>query len=415
MLETWYKVDNVAKVFIATNTRRDPRVFRVSCTLNEMVDQAALDAALEKTVRQFKNFQVTLHRGLFWHYMESTDKMPKAEPETRPPCTEIYGNDNKNELLYRVSYYGPRINVEMFHALSDGNGGIVFLKTIVCYYLKERHPKELANVVPSYDASEAELAQDSFQKFYGKRKAPEGAKGGAYRLHGAKLPYDQTQYFEAHLSVRQMREQAKASGGTMTSYLAAMLMLAIDADMPPLDHNRPIVISIPVNLRNYYPSVTARNFFNTVKISHLFVGGETLPSLSAELADKLHDALSEKNIKAQMDSYEQLEHMPGIKPVPLFIKNKAVSFFNWLETRKETATISNMGRVEVGDTLTPYLKGFSSVSSTYSLFICVCSYGDDLTLGISSVFRNTNVLKNFFRGLSGNGLDVTLYATEVEN
>ena len=35
------------------------------------------------------------------------------------------------ELLYRVSYYGARINVEMFHAISDGNGGMVFLKTDV--------------------------------------------------------------------------------------------------------------------------------------------------------------------------------------------------------------------------------------------------------------------------------------------
>ena len=37
----------------------------------------------------------------------------------------------KRQLLYRVSYYGARINVEMFHAISDGNGGMVFLKTLV--------------------------------------------------------------------------------------------------------------------------------------------------------------------------------------------------------------------------------------------------------------------------------------------
>ena len=53
------------------------------------------------------------------------------EPENQPPCTAIYGGDRKNELLYRVSYYGCRINLEMFHALSDGNGGFLFLKTIV--------------------------------------------------------------------------------------------------------------------------------------------------------------------------------------------------------------------------------------------------------------------------------------------
>ena len=49
MPETWYKVDNVAKVFLASINRRDPRVFRVSCTLNEDVDPDCLNQALEQT------------------------------------------------------------------------------------------------------------------------------------------------------------------------------------------------------------------------------------------------------------------------------------------------------------------------------------------------------------------------------
>ena len=43
MAQEWYKVDNVAKVFLATNTRRDPRVFRISCTLQEQIDPKLLN------------------------------------------------------------------------------------------------------------------------------------------------------------------------------------------------------------------------------------------------------------------------------------------------------------------------------------------------------------------------------------
>ena len=78
MPETWYKVDNVAKVFLASINRRDPRVFRVSCTLNEDVDPDRLNQALEQTARENPQFQVTLHRGLFWHYFESTASMWKC-------------------------------------------------------------------------------------------------------------------------------------------------------------------------------------------------------------------------------------------------------------------------------------------------------------------------------------------------
>lgn len=38
MSDSWYKVDNVAKVFLATASQRDPRVFRISCTLQEDID-----------------------------------------------------------------------------------------------------------------------------------------------------------------------------------------------------------------------------------------------------------------------------------------------------------------------------------------------------------------------------------------
>ena len=140
MPETWYKVDNVAKVFLASVSRRDPRVFRVSCTLNEDVDYDCLNQALEQTARENPQFQVTLHRGLFWHYFESTNLKPQAVPETLAPCAMLYGPQIKNELLYRVSYYGARINVEMFHAISDGNGGMVFLKTLVHNYLQLKNP-----------------------------------------------------------------------------------------------------------------------------------------------------------------------------------------------------------------------------------------------------------------------------------
>ena len=49
MSDSWYKVDNVAKVFLATASMRDPRVFRISCTLQEQVDPDTLNEALRRT------------------------------------------------------------------------------------------------------------------------------------------------------------------------------------------------------------------------------------------------------------------------------------------------------------------------------------------------------------------------------
>ena len=148
----------------------------------------------------------------------------------------------------------------MFHALSDGNGGLLFLKALVCQYLKLQHPARLANLVPETVAPAANLAQDSYRQFYGAAARRDAVPRRACRIRGGRLPYDQTQFFEAHLPVDAVLAAARAEGVTLTSWLGARLMLAIYAEIPQLERRRPVAISLPVNLRNYYPSETARNF-----------------------------------------------------------------------------------------------------------------------------------------------------------
>ena len=60
------------------------------------------------------------------------------------------------------------------------------------------------------------------------------------------------------------------------------------------------------------------------------------------------------------------------------------------------------------------MKGFAAFSSSNRLFTTAGSFGDDLVLGTASAYRSTNVLCRFYRLLTQEGLDVTLYATEVE-
>ena len=372
MSGTWYQVDNVAKLFIATNNRRDPRVFRVCCTLDADIDPGCLAEALRLTARQFPNFQVTLHRGLFWHYMESTGKLPAPLPETLPPCAPIYGPDLQNELLYRVSYYGPRINVEMFHALSDGNGGLLFLKALVCQYLKLQHPDALANLVPETVAPAATLAQDSYRQFYGAAAQRDAMPRRACRLRSSRLPYDQTQFFEAHMPVKAVLAAAR-----------------------------------------YYPSETARNFFNSIRVAQQLTGRETPASLAASFDAALKTELSEERVKARMDGFERFERLPFVKPVPLVVKNRVVAAVTHFQERYTTATLSNLGAIKTPPELAPWLRGFAAMSSTSNLFACVCSWQEDLVVCLSSAYRSTGVPRRLFSGIAAEGIEVTLYANEV--
>ena len=128
----WEKLDNASKIFPATSNNKDTKVYRISAELYEDVDPEDLQKALDLTIESFPMYRSILRRGFFWYYFELSDIYAKVEEESANPCAPIYIEGNRN-LLFNVTYYHKRINVETFHALSDGVGATWFLETLIFY------------------------------------------------------------------------------------------------------------------------------------------------------------------------------------------------------------------------------------------------------------------------------------------
>ena len=235
----------------------------------------------------------------------------------------------------------------------------------------------------------------------------------AYHPGGLKLPYNQLQFFEIHMPTSQILPKAKNLKVSLTSYLGALWMLAIRDEMPPRKHQLPVTISLPVNLRNYFPSKTARNFFNSVNVTHVFDSEITVEELATEFDESLKSQLTEENVKKQMDSFETMEYVAPVRVVPLFIKQWVVRHFTKKANRKVSMTFSNMGVQKPPKTLGERIENYSGFCSTNTIFSTMFGYGDRLTLGVSSAYMNTGVVKNFVRFLSASGVDITVCATEV--
>ena len=159
----WRKLDNAAQAFPAATGKKDTRVFRFYCQLKEDVQADLLQKALEQTMEHYPVFSMVLRKGLFWFYLEQRDLPAKVEEEKRPPCSEIYVPDHKT-LLFQVSYYKTRINFEVFHALTDGTGAMLFLKELVSNYLILCHPEEIFSKVSEDMLTETDFEEDSFSK-----------------------------------------------------------------------------------------------------------------------------------------------------------------------------------------------------------------------------------------------------------
>ncbi len=410
--ENWYKVDNVAKVFLATAAKRDTRTLRVSCTLWDPIDPVLLQQAVDSAIQERPQFQVRIRRGIFWHYMEDTDIQPVVTEEHGRVCPRLYV-PGRAMLHYRVSYFGNRINLDLFHAISDGTGALEFLNVIVLDYLKLKDPGKFDETTIHSGASEDDLKEDSYKQFFGSMGLKGSSLKRAYHPTGLKLPYDQLQFFEVHMPTDQLLPKAKEIGVSLTSYIGARFMLAIKEDMPARKRKTPINVSMPVNLRNYYPSHTSRNFFNNVNVSHVFDTDISLEDLAKEFDEKLKSNLTEENIKKQMDNFETMEYVAPVRAVPLFIKQWVVRYGSKVTDKKVSVVLSNLGVLNPPKEVSPMIEDYSAFCSSSNLFSTMYSYKGELSLGITSPYSNTRVIKNLVRGLTEDGIYIRLYATEV--
>ena len=155
-------------------------MFRYSAELADGIDPDILQHALDHAIAQFPSFNVHLLNGMFWHYLEQSDGRPLVEPEHLPICSRLhYG---PKSMLFRVSYFRNRVNLEVSHIISDGRGAINLFKSLLHAYIAERY--DVPGVPSDYDGSDSDKAENSFDKYYEKDKAGAAPGTKIYRLAG---------------------------------------------------------------------------------------------------------------------------------------------------------------------------------------------------------------------------------------
>lgn len=408
----WYDLDNAAKIVPSTTKGSDTRVFRIVCELKEEVNGDILQLALDRTVPDYPHFASVLRKGLFWYYLDSSNLRAVVQPENKYPCSAIY-RDGRRNLLYRVNYYRRRINLEMFHVLTDGTGAVSFLKAIVCNYLEIAHKIPGENRVETHEsASLKEKGDDAFQRFYqdGKKGKPrEITPPRAYHLKGEKDEHLYLHLIEGTVSTRRFLDVTRRFDSTTAAFTTALFMESILEEMSVRDKKLPIVLSVPVNLRNYYPSDTARNFFGVINVSfHPRQYDGTLESILKVVQASFSRQLESEQVALSMQEYARLEHNIAIKAVPLALKNLVIAAVNGQIQKSITGTISNVGKITMPEPYEQYIDRFSCFMAAPDVQICISSFGGKMCFGIASAFESHPVMMRFFRKIIEHGVDVEI-------
>ena len=114
------------------------------------------------------------------------------EGRTSPTPASPSASREDNGWLVRFYYYRERISVEVFHALSDGGGAIVFFRTLLAEYLRQTGVDVPAGngVLDLNEPPREEELEDAYARYAGRarlRPAPPAEGLSEYRHAGAVL------------------------------------------------------------------------------------------------------------------------------------------------------------------------------------------------------------------------------------
>ena len=346
----WLKLDNAATIYPSTLSRKYAAMFRVSMTLKDKIDKDVLQCALNNVIDRFPTFKYKLKQGLFWCYFKRIKDNPIIEQDYNNPMFRIKFKNHRN-YLFRVRYYENRIAVEFFHALTDGTGAIIFISTLVGEYIKLKYNTKITynNYVlnPNEIVSKGEYSDD-FKK-YARKVGKLVHEKPAYHYKGTLISNNDLNVITGIIKIDDLKKITKKYNCTITCLLASLYILSIQ-ELYNREHkknNKPIKISIPVNLRNYYKSNTMRNFSSYVNVGiDTIYGNYSLEEIIKIVKNTLELNLTEKMLNAKISANVKIARNYFIRLLPMFIKKHIMSFTEkMMGDRYCSNTLSNLGNI----------------------------------------------------------------------
>lgn len=416
----WHKLDNTANLFPVITSKKGSNVYRLSLNINKPVEPELLQKALEHVLPQFAAFPVRLRRGLFWHYLETNPATPLVQQEDDYPCRVMDPRANNN-FLFKITYYGCRINLEVYHVISDGTGGMQFLQAVVCQYLMLANPADFTAEQKAYPwlTAHAGNTEDSYAQNYTPTKKKNYSIGRGYRIKGERNLMEGLSVIHFHVPVDEILTYCRGKGVSLTQYITACIGWAVYTQhMNSRPPKYPLNIFIPVNLRSLFESHTMLNFFSNIYISLPFTPeGITFDEVLQEVRKQFKEKLNKEEMLQKISFTVGGANSPVARAAPLPLKKLFLKIMYKHSAKSSSLGYSNIGKVEMPAEFKPYVTGASLMLSTLAtepVKFTTCSYEGRFTITATSVLRSMGIQKAIARKLAEDGLAVTVESNGVD-
>ena len=278
----------------------------------------------------------------------------------------------------------------------------------------EGHQKD-AGILSVEEEPKREELEDSYMKYANSKVTPKRSQGSAYRVRGTKEPFYTLNIISGSMSVSDLKTASKKYGVTITEYLNAVLVYALieNQKRSKVWREKPVRIAMPVNLRQFFPSKTLRNFITMIYPGvDPRMGEYSFEEILKEIHYYMRYHINEKFLNADITTNAKTLQSPLIRIVPLCIKDIVVKqFYKHVQDCQSSAGLTNPGIIKVPAEMEPYLERFDVLMGqpfSARTNCAIVSYNGLTTINFASSIVENAIERVFFRKLVEEGVAVTI-------
>ena len=409
----WYKLDNAALMYPLVARGESISIFRVSALLRDPVDPVELQYAVNDIAARFPTICGSVKNGFFWPFIDRPTIPITVKPQTKVPGRPMKVDSRRSQI--RVNYVGNQISVEFFHSATDGTGGIIFLNSLLRRYFQRLGYKiDCTNCFDYRDIPSLEEIRDNFAAVTVKKNPPPCPKPvKSKKLNGTLQRGGKYVTVRGVMSASQLKSVAKQHNATVTEYLGAVQLMALNrlAAVTNSPENPPIRVLIPVNLRRIYDMETIRNFSSY--IFYQYNGQNDIDEVIDDIRKQTEEQMTDDYFRGMVSFNYNNGNSPLLKIVPLAVKRFVLGCIvsGRGDGMVNCSTLSNLGIVKAP-------KQFDDLVLRYDFMLgkpakktnnfAVATYNDTCVISMTSPFVERDCEMYFFRKLAEAGIDIAV-------
>ncbi|NLB48687.1 MAG: hypothetical protein GX813_02440 [Erysipelotrichia bacterium] len=403
----WFHLDDAAKIYLLVSTAKWSALLRVAAVLKRKINPALLQKAADAVLPRFPIMNAQVRSGIFCYRLKENPKRLIVKPDKGFPCAPIKWR-RKHAHLLRILYTDKRIAVEFFHAVTDGSGAMVFLKTLVAEYLRlcgiNIPCKE--GILDLKKGPQKEEMVDAFKEMPLPKAKKARTQGTAYHFSRGQKNAQTKRLITYIVLAKEIQNKAKAIGVSVTQYLTAALLYISYKKQTEDNPNKklPVRVTVPVDMRQFFPTQAVRNcsWFIQPEIIPPF-DNLTFESIASNVHQFMKEALVPEKLYADIAPNASLGKSLCIRLTPLLIKKLIIrAIYKARANTSATTSLSNLGIFKGPKEMMSHIEGAEFMlgpSKAASVLVTVLTTNETMRITFTSNQEDPILpegLENFF-------------------